>query len=77
VLRPRVDQVGQAGLFDTPEALKQRMLDQVKDEWCPDMDQPVHRIIYELHFVHIAKIGKISAARVSLDTFRARLIPIK
>ena len=65
----RQDQVGEPGLLDTPETLEQRMLYQVKNEWGPDMDQAVYRIIYELHFVHTAKIGKISARRASLDTF--------
>ena len=61
--------MGKPGLLDTPQPLEQRMLYQVKNEWGPDMDQAVDRIIYELHFVHSAKIGKISARRVSLDTF--------
>jgi len=61
--------VRKPGLLDPPQALEQRMLYQVKNEWGPDMDQAVDRIIYELHFVHTAKIGKISAHRVSLDTF--------
>jgi len=69
VLRSRIDQMCEPGLFDAPQPLKQRMLNQVKNEWGPDMDQAVYRIIYELHFVHPAKIGKISARRVSLDTF--------
>jgi len=69
VLGSGIDQVREAGLLDPAEPLKQRMLNNVKNERCPDMNQPVNRIIYELHFVHIAKIGKISAVRVSLDRF--------
>jgi len=70
VLGSGIDQVREAGLLDPAEPLKQRMLNNVKNERCPDMNQPVNRIIYELHFVHIAKIGKISPVRASLDNLQ-------
>jgi hypothetical protein len=35
------------------------MLDKIKNQRGPDMNQTINRIIYELSFVHRAKIGKI------------------
>ena len=69
MLGSRIDKVRKPGLLDPPETLEQRMLDQVKKERCPDMNQPVYRIIYELHFVHITKIGKITAGWASFGRF--------
>jgi hypothetical protein len=69
--------MGKPGLLYPAQALEQRMLDQVKNERGPDMNQAVHRIIYQLHFVHITKIGKISARRASFDTFSALPITTK
>ena len=69
VLRTRVDQVGQACLFYPAQPLEQRMLDEVKEEWGADVNQPVYRIVYELHFIHITKIGKITAGWASFGRF--------
>ena len=64
-----IDQVGESGLFDPPQALEQGMLNQVEDQGRSDGDEPIDRIVDELHFVHSAKIGKISAVPPSLDSF--------
>ena len=61
--------MGESGLFNTTQPLEQGMLDQVEKERGADVNQPVYRIVYELHFIHLAKIGKITAGWVSFGRF--------